>query len=165
MQVFKRNGYTVEINIMAVDKYESFLSTIERDMSLIELGFEPRPVARSNHDRMYEPLLKELVEIQKRRISTNINVFIKNRSTLRPQLVWATGDKKYPSAQDAVIEERYKERKELLRKPQFYLQRIDEARNKILGMVEEERLRDNYINGITQLESEFLNELALDRNS
>lgn len=164
MQMFKRNGYTVEINIMAVDKYESFLSTIERDMCLIELGFEPRPIARLNHDRMFEPILKELAEIQKRGISTNINVFTKDRSTLRPKLVWKTGDKKYLSVQEAVIEERYKERKELLRKPQLYLQRIDETRSKILGMVEEERLRDNYIEGITQLENEFLNELALDRN-
>ena len=165
MEKFRKSGYTVDINVMAVDKYESFLSTIERDMSLIELGFEPRPVARSNHDRMYEPVLKELAEIQKRGISTNINIFTKNRNTLKPQLVWSTGDKKYPSAHEAVIEERYKERKKLLRKPQLYLQRIDEARSKILGLVEEERLRDNYIDGITQLEREFLNELALDRNA
>ena len=164
METFNRNGYTVEIDIMASDKYESFLSTIERDMSLIELGFEPRPIARTNHDRMYEPLLKEVSEIQKRGISTNINVFTKDRSTLRHKLVWKSGDRKYHSAQEAVIEERYKERKELLRKPQLYLQRIDETRNKILAMVEEERLRGNYLEGITQLESEFLTELALDRN-
>ena len=80
-------------------------------------------------------------------------------------MVWSTGDIKYPSAHEAVIEERYKERKQLLRKPQLYLQRIDETRSKILGLVEEGRLRDNYIDGITQLEREFLNELALDRNA
>ena len=63
LQKFIDAGYNTEINIMAVDKYESFLSCIERDISLIELGQEPRPVSRINHDRMYEPMLDEIREI------------------------------------------------------------------------------------------------------
>lgn len=80
MQKFIDSGYEVDINIMAVDKYESFLACTERDIKLMELGFDPRPVARANHDRMYSPLLQELIEIQKRGLSTRISVFTRGVS-------------------------------------------------------------------------------------
>lgn len=165
MQRFKDNGYDIEINVMSVDKYDSFLSSIERDISLIEIGFDPRPVAKSNHDRMYEPLLHELFEIQKRKIASRINVYTKGKDSIKPQLVWSIGDTRYQNAQEAIVEERYKGRRELLQNPQAYLERLNNARNKIFMMIDEKRLRDNYINDINQLEREFLNELALDRNS
>ena len=75
------------------------------------------------------------------------------------------GDTRYQNAQEAIIEERYKGKRELLQNPQAYLERLINARNKICTMIDEKRLRDNYINDINQLEREFLNELALDRNS
>ena len=52
MQSFIDNGYEVDINVMAVDKYESFLACTERDIKLMELGFNPKPVSRAKHDRM-----------------------------------------------------------------------------------------------------------------
>lgn len=165
MQSFIDNGYEVDINVMAVDKYESFLACTERDIKLMELGFDPRPVARANHDRMYSPLLQELIEIQKRGLSTRINVFTRGKTSIHPQLVWSTGDDKYPNAHEAIISERNKGRKALLQKPQEYLQRIADAKQSIGLMISEERLRNNYLEGLKQLEAEFVNELAFERNS
>ena len=165
MQSFIDNGYEVDINVMAVDKYESFLACTERDIKLMELGFDPRPVARANHDRMYSPLLQELIEIQKRGLSTRINVFTRGKTSIHPQLVWSTGDDKYPNAHEAIISERNKGRKALLQKPQEYLQRIADAKQSIGLMISEERLRNNYLEGLNQLEAEFVNELAFERNS
>lgn len=166
MQRFVDNGYEVDINVMAVDKYESFLACNERDIKLMELGFDPRPVARVNHDRMYSPLLQELIEIQKRGLCTRVNVFTRGgKTSIHPQLVWSTGDVKYPNAYEAIISERNKERRELLQKPQEYLQRIDDAKHSIGLMISEERLRNNYLEGLNQLEAEFVNELAFERNS
>ena len=166
MQKFMDNGYEIDINVMAVDKYASFLACIERDIKLMELGFDPRPVARTNHDRMYSPLLQELIEIQKRGLSSRIHVFTRGgKHSAYPKLIWSTGDDKYQTAYEAIISERDKERKELLQKPQEYLQRIDDAKQSISLMINEERLRNNYLEGLDQLEAEFVNELAFERNS
>ena len=166
MQKFIDSGYEVDINIMAVDKYESFLACTERDIKLMELGFDPRPVARANHDRMYSPLLQELIEIQKRGLSTRISVFTRGgNSSIHPRLAWSTGDNKYQNAHEAIISERAKERKILFQKPQEYLQRISDAKQSISLMITEKRLRNNYLEGLDQLEAEFVNELAFERNA
>lgn len=158
--------YCGDINIMAVDKYESFLACTERDIKLMELGFDPRPVARANHDRMYSPLLQELIEIQKRGLSTRISVFTRGcKSSIHPHLAWSTGDNKYQNAHEAIISERAKERKILFQKPQEYLQRISDAKQSISLMITEKRLRNNYLEGLDQLEAEFVNELAFERNA
>ena len=68
-------------------------------------------------------------------------------------------------AHEAIISERNKGRKALLQKPQEYLQRIADAKQSIGLMISEERLRNNYLEGLNQLEAEFVNELAFERNS
>lgn len=165
MKEFRDSGYQVEIHVIAVDKYESFLSCIERDIKLLEIGYDPRPVARANHDRMYEPLIQELIEIGRRGLSTKINVYVRGESPTQPQIVWSSeGDDRYPNAQEAVVCERAKLRKRILQEPQQYLARIAEARRKILLMIQDERMKKNYLKELRQLESEFVGELALDRS-
>lgn len=164
LQEYRDHGYDVELNIIAVDKYESFLSCIERDIKLLELGHDPRPVARMNHDRMYDSFLQEIIEINKRGIASSINVYIRGTALNRPQLIYTTGDNKYANAQEAIIAERAKNRKKILADPQTYLARITRARTNINMMIRDERLRNNYLEQISQLEVEFLNELAFERS-
>lgn len=162
---FRESGYQVEVDVVAVDKYESFLSCIERDIKLLEIGYDPRPVARSNHDRMYEPLVQELIEIGNMGLSTKTNVYVREASITPFKLAWTSeGDNRYPNAHEAVICERAKSRKRILQKPQQYLARIEEARAKITVNVQDERMRKSYLKELKQLESEFLTELALDRS-
>ena len=165
MREFRDSGYQVEINVIAVDKYESFLSCIERGIKLLEIGGEPRPVARANHDRMYEPVIQELIEIGKRGLSTRTNVYVRGDNPRHFERVWTSdNDDRYPNAQEAVICERAKQRRKILQKPQQYLARIEEARHKISLMIQDERRKKSYLKGLKQLESEFLSELALDRS-
>ena len=166
MKEFIDSGYQVEINVIAVDKYESFLSCIERDIKLLEVEYEPRPVARANHDRMYEPLVEELIEIGRRGLSTRTNVYVREENKKVPfQLVWTSdGDDRYPNAYEAIICERAKSRRKLFQKPQQYLARIEEARKKICLKVHDERMKKSYLKELNQLENEFLSELALDRS-
>lgn len=164
MQSYRDSGYGIEIDIMAVDKYESFLSCIERDIKLLELGFSPRPVARANHDRMYEPMAQELIEISKRKLATRANVFVRGKTLMKPERVYTTGDTTYSSPQEAVLCERAKERRRLFENPQNYLQRIANAKEKIMLMIDSETLRENYLRDLAQLEKEFLSELAFDRS-
>lgn len=160
---FKDANYSVEINIIAVDKYESFLSCIERDIKLVELGYDARPVARSNHDRMYDTFLQELIEIRKRGICDKVNVFKRGKAINQVELVYTTGDDKYATAQEAVMYERGLNRKQILADPQKYLSRISEARQKIELLIQDEQMRNNYLNELKQLEKEFFQELAYER--
>ena len=163
IQEFKDGNYYVEINVIAVDKYESFLSCIERDIKLLELGYDPRPVARNNHDRMYDAFLQELIEIRKRGICDRINVFRRGKALNQVELVYTTGDTTYATEQEAVIYERAKNRKQLLREHQEYLERITEAKDNINMLVQDEQMRDNYLSELNQLELEFLQEMVFDR--
>ena len=163
MKAFKDNGYNVEINVMAVDKYESFLSCIERDLLLLELGYDPRPVARANHDRMYDPFLQEIMVMQKRGICDKIRVFTRGHGK-RPKLAWQTGDDRYSCAQEAIISERARERNEIMAEPHVYMDRIRKAKEKIEMYVVDEKMKNNYLSQLTQLEKEFFNELSFQRN-
>ena len=163
IQKFKDSGYNVEINIIAVDKYESFLSCIERDTKLLELGYDPRPVARSNHDKMYDAFVQALIEIQRRGIADKINVFKRGKAMNQVELVYTTGDNKYATAQEAVMYERGLNRKQILADPQKYLNRIKESQQKIKLMIQDEKMKSNYLNELKQLEIEFLQELVYER--
>lgn len=44
---FKNGGYNVDMNVIAVDGYESFLCCIERDIALIKSGLDPRRVTKA----------------------------------------------------------------------------------------------------------------------
>lgn len=113
---------------------------------------------------MYESFLQEIQEIEKRKLASSINVFVRGNTLSRSELVYTTGDSRYASAQEAIISERDKNRRDILRNPTEYLARIEEARKKIRLMIPEERLRKDYMQHLTQLELEFLNELSLERS-
>lgn len=164
MQQFKDAGYVVEVNIMGVDKYESFLSCIERDIALLELGYDPRPVAKVNHDRMYTPFLTEISEMERRGICDRVNVYARGKVKTQPKTVWTTGDNRFRSAQEATIYTRSQERRTIMLEPQVYLERLENAKRKIRMLIEDERIKKNYLENIAQLEREFFNELAFEKN-
>lgn len=161
---FKAAGYNVEVNIIAVDKYESFLSCMERDVKLLESGYLPRPVTRKNHDNMYEPFLSEIAELNKRGICDNVKVFVRGEDIKHPKLVYKNGYDNYSCAQEAVIAERAKERKRIMGESSKYLQRIRVVREKIEELVENENTKQDYLERLNDLETEFLQELSLSKD-
>ena len=103
-------------------------------------------------------------EIKKRGLVERINVFTKGKTLSRNELVYTTDDPVYGSVQETIISQRDKNRKEVLQNPTEYLARIENAREKIVLMISEERVRNDYMQHLTQLELEFLNELSLERS-
>ena len=163
IKAFKDAGYEVEVNIIAVDKYESFLSCIERDVKLLELGYPPRPVTRQNHDRMYSAFFSEITEMNKRGICDNVRVFIRGKNIEQPVLVYSNGSTNYHTAQEAVNSERQKQRKNVMMNPEEYLQRIMIVKSKIEVLLQDEKMKDDYLERLDNLETEFLQELSLNR--
>ena len=163
IKAFKDAGYEVEVNIIAVDKYESFLSCMERDIKLLERGYNPRPVTRKNHDNMYAPFLDEVSELNKRNLCDNVRVFIRGENINNPKLVYSKEYDNYSCAQEAVMSERAKERKKIMGNPNEYLKRILDVKQKITELIKEEEMKKDYIKRLEDLEKEFIKDIELNK--
>ena len=126
-------------------RYESLLSSYEREQSFIENELPPRAVTAENHDRAYKNILETVKLIEQKGLYNRISVFRRGKVEHKPHLVFRTGDNRYPSAVEAVIQEREKNRREILANSQVYLQRMKELEKRI-------RTNPNQANAMIQLE-------------
>lgn len=124
-------NYDIEINILAVDKFESYLSALEREQYFRESGLPPRAVTLKNHDYAYEKMLETLKIVEQKEMFDTCRVFKRGYSFNKPDLVHISGDGKYQSVVESVISERNKNRQELLRNPQAYYERIESLRGRV----------------------------------
>ena len=51
---------------------------------------------------------------------------------IEPELVFTTGDDKYPNAVEAVLEEREKNKRKILENPQKYIERITNLEQRVM---------------------------------
>lgn len=143
----KEHGYDIEIDILAVDRFESLLSSYEREQYFIEAGLPPRGVVPEYHDRSYYNLLKTVEEVEKRGLYNRINVFKRGSVELQPELVHTSGDGRYPSVAECIREARANDRKNILRNQANYRARIQALRDRIKTQVQ--------IDKLDRLEKEF----------
>lgn len=151
---YVRGDYNIDINILAVDRFESLLSCYEREQYFRESGLPPRVVTVENHDNAYENILETVRAIENKALFDRIRVFKRGYSPDRPELVYVNGDNRYTSSVEAIIAERARNRQELLRNPERYMQRIENLRQRIEknGIKQQEERLNN-------LEKMFKNEL------
>lgn len=124
-------GFDIDINVLAVDRFESYLSSLEREQYFRENGYPPRVVTLKNHDYAYNKMIDTLRIIEQRGLMDRGRVFRRGPVPIEPQLVYTTGDNTYPSLAQAVIEEREKNRQEILSNPDAYYERIEDLRARI----------------------------------
>lgn len=148
-------GYNIEIDILAVDRYESLLSSYEREQYFIETGLSPRAVTAENHDRAYENLIKTVQEIENRKLYNRMRVFKRGKIETEPELIYISDEGKYNSVADCIQEVRNEERKKIIKNSKKYLKRIQNLKQRVLDK--------NLIEKIEVLEREFLKELAQER--
>lgn len=142
-----KGGYDIQINVLAVDRFESLLSSYEREQYFIDSNLPPRVVTAENHDRAYYNLLETLREVENKKLYDEIRVFKRGELETEPELVHITGDGKYPSAVECVKQTRYNERKKLLENPEAYKKRIEILKEKAKSEIQLEKLN--------KLEEEF----------
>ena len=65
-------NYQIEVNVLAVNRFESILSCFERELFFIENGLPPRAVTIENHDRSYAQMLETVDFVEKRNIYERI---------------------------------------------------------------------------------------------
>ncbi len=153
-----KGDYNIEIDVLAVHRYESLLSSYEREFSFIENGLPPRAVIAKNHDYSYNKMLENLRKIENKNLADNIRVFKRGDVENHPILIYETGDKTYKDSVEAIEAEREKGRKELLKNPEKYYTRINELKKRIADRI---RIKGDFgnsdilINKINDLEKEF----------
>ena len=109
---------------------------------------------------MYNSFVKEIEELEKLGYCDEINVYTRGKNINKPQLVYKLGDKNYNSFKEALVEERNKQRKQILSNPIEYLERIKSAKNSILQNGVNEILTKNSLKGLEELQRDFIEELS-----
>ena len=142
-----QGGYEIEIDILAVDRFESLLSSYEREQYFIDSNLPPRAVTAENHDRAYYNLLETVQQIEEKKLYDKIRVFKRGYTETTPELVHVAGDGRYPSVVECIKQTRYHERKKLLANSDEYLKRIETLKGKVKTQIQMDK--------IIELEEEF----------
>lgn len=140
-------GYNVEIDILVVDRFESLLSSYEREQYYIESNLPPRAVTEENHDRAYYNLLTTVEEIEKNKLFDEMKVYKRGYSEKQPELIHVAGDGRYPSVVECIKQARNNDRNRLLANADEYKQRIKVLKSKVKTKIQLEKLE--------KLEKEF----------
>lgn len=131
-EVKVQGGYEIDVNVLAVHRFESLLSSYEREQyDFIEHNLPPRAVTAPNHDRAYNNMINTIRNIEGRKLSDNIRVFKRGKEEEQPEVIYETGSKKYPSAVEAILQEREKNRVQILSNPEVYRQRIAKLKQRV----------------------------------
>ena len=140
-------GYNIEIDVLAVSRFDSLLSSYEREQYFREHLLPPRAVTKENHDRSYDAMLDTLDIVEREQLYSTIRVFKRGYSEDRPELIYETGDPRFKKVSDAVRAARRDETNKLLRNPSAYRMKIKRLLEKDLEPSLREKVED--------LESEF----------
>lgn len=156
---FKEAGYRVSINIIATHILISKLSCYEREARMLESGDTPRGIGKKHHEKMYNAFVEEIRQLENQNLCDEINVYTRGESINRPQLVYQLGSTRYQNFEEALYTEREKQRKELLSNPADYLTRIQKVKESIQLNGMNPVLTENSINGLQELQEDFIKEL------
>ena len=159
---FKEHGYKIIVNVIATDLFESRLSCYEREAAMLLASPTPRGCSKETQIRMYDAFVPEIKKLDDLGLCDDINVYIRGENINKPPILKfsKTMNNTYNNFNEALIKERTKQRQKLLEDPENYLSRIKNAKNTIVNYGVNEQLTQNSLNGLNELQSDFLQELA-----
>ena len=146
-EVDLKGGYNIQINVLAVDRFESLLSAHEREQDLRERNIAPRGVTAENHDNVYDSMLNTIQEAQNLKLVNTVRVYKRGKVENEPELIYTSGDDTYPNAVECIKKVRFEERKKLFRNSDKYLERIERLKARVDN--------ENLMQRIEELEEEF----------
>lgn len=157
---FKDVGYKVYINIIATDIFISRLACYERESRMLLNGDTPRGISKETQQQMYNSFIQEVEELMNLNYCDGVNIYTRGENINKPNLVYKNGGNQYSSFKEAIIVERKKQRDEILRNPAEYLDRIKKIKKSIKKNGVNELLTENAINGLEELQEDFIKELS-----
>ena len=122
----------------------------------------PRGCSKETQIRMYDAFVPEIKKLDDLGLCDDINVYIRGENINKPPILKfsKTMNNTYNNFNEALIKERAKQRQKLLEDPENYLSRIKNAKSTIVNYGVNEQLTQNSLNGLNELQSDFLQELA-----
>lgn len=162
---FIEAGYKIKVHIIATDMYISRLSCYEREARMLQEGDTPRGISKETQSRMYNSFIEEIAELERLGYCDELNVYTRGENINKPKLVYQLDDNKYRNFKEAIIEERKKQRKEILKNPSEYLSKIRNISKIIKTNGVNETLTNNSLKGLKELQEEFIEELAKENES
>ncbi len=141
-EVELEGNYDVNIYVLAVDRFESLLSSYEREQKLREEGLPPRAVLPKNHDFAHNAMLETIKEIENNGYADNIEIYKRGETPETPQLVYRQGDKNFHNAVECIETTRANERKKLFRNPEAYKARIQNLKDRVTDKGLMERINE-----------------------
>lgn len=154
-----QNGYDIEIDIIAVHRLESLLSSMERQQEKIEYNLPPRTVAIRHHDRAYQQVYTTLRKIGEEGVNSKICIFRRGENEMNPHLVYSSTDNSAINPTTALAKQRETNLEEIIRSRKDFLARITMLRNRILENDDGE-IKKLQMEQLDYLEQEFFRELA-----
>lgn len=149
-------GYKVYINVLAVHRFESLLSSYEREQYFIENGLPPRVVTAENHDRAYNNMLNTVQIVEEKNMYDSMNVFKRGKIEQKPELIYSSEERQYPNAIEAIKCEREKDKQRILDNSEQFLGRIESLKGRISKNKTDSKIQ---MEKLIKLEDEFLQEL------
>lgn len=161
---FIDSGYKIKVHIIATDMYISRLSCYEREARMLQEGDTPRGISKETQTRMYNSFIDEIEKLNQLGYCDELNVYKRGENINKPILVYKLGDTNYRNFKEAIFKEREKQRKEIFENPAEYLAKIKNIRNIIEKNGVNEVLTNNSLNGLEELQNDFINDLAKEHN-
>ena len=162
-RMFKAAGYKIKCNIMATDLFESRLSCYERDARSLEDGVTPRGCSFDTQQRMYNGFVPGVKRLIEEGLLDDIIVFTRGRKMAEPNVVYQMASEMkqpYANFEEAVNEERRKQRIALLENPLPFYERIARARKTISEKGINPVLTKDELDGLDKLQDDFEQEHA-----
>lgn len=167
--VTSKGEYYIELDVVAVNKYESLLSSYEKEQDLREFGLTPKVVTPERHNYSYIKMLRTIEEAEKAELIDVTNVYkrgkqIGSNGVLKdieqPKLIYSSKDSNESNTIFAIENERQKEIKELIDNPIPFLKRIEKLKQRITQKGIQEQMER-----LDSLEQEFVAEVENNRKT
>lgn len=125
------------------------------------IGLTPRGCSKETQERMYDSFISGIEKLDNLGLLDDINVYIRGENLNKPPVLkYSKGNSSYSCFQEAIISERAKQRSMLLKNPEEYLRRIENAKNIISQYGINENLTLNSLAGLEELRNDYLIELG-----
>ena len=158
MEQLKNLGYKVNINVLAVDYFESFLSCFEREAEMLKLDIKPRGIDKKNHDDCYYNMLETINKIQEKGCFDKISVFKRGQDVFEPIKIGEIIQNKEDTVH-LIEDERNMQRQQLLGQGHQYIERIRNTKKIFQMLGKAPILTKRALEDIEGLEKLFENEV------
>lgn len=154
-------GYKVLIIVLALNRYESLLSCLEREKSFIRNNLPIRTIPFERHDFAYDFMLASIQALRETEVCDEVMMYRRGKGKdTEPEVLGVfDADANYSELYQCLENERNMQINELLQNPNEFLDKINELKKFSIDNADNDFVKDVFVNKIRILESNFKEKL------